>query len=227
MKSLKDLEFSPIVANNSMNRERKAVGVNSYEKDMDLNPIEFISQRLAQGEKVHWIDLCCGRANALIETASFFQDKKEAVHLTLTGIDLVNFFSDASPYQQTLQLHCQNLEDWKPASEYDLITIVHGLHYVGDKLKLIRKCVSSLKADGLFMAHLDLNNIQIEGASNSPTLLKKYFKEQQIDYNARKRLIKVEGRKVLGEDFRLIGVDDDVGANYTGQAAVNSIYERV
>ena len=36
------LEWSPVVANNTMNRERKATGVNSYEKDIKLNPLVFL-----------------------------------------------------------------------------------------------------------------------------------------------------------------------------------------
>jgi len=39
------LELSPIVANNRMNRERNAVGVNSYERDIWLSPIEFLTER--------------------------------------------------------------------------------------------------------------------------------------------------------------------------------------
>lgn len=72
MKFLRDasLERSTVVANSRMNRERGAVGVNSYEKDAGLDPISFLADRLSVASSASWLDLCCGRGRALIETAS-------------------------------------------------------------------------------------------------------------------------------------------------------------
>lgn len=40
-----DLQWSSVVANNTMNRQRKAVSVNSYEKDINLTPIHYLSSK--------------------------------------------------------------------------------------------------------------------------------------------------------------------------------------
>lgn len=51
-----ELEWSPIVANNAMNRERVSIGVNSYERDIQLNPIQFLLEREKQNY-LQWTDL--------------------------------------------------------------------------------------------------------------------------------------------------------------------------
>lgn len=51
LKNDDELQWSAIVANNSMNRKRKATGINSYQKDIKLNPIEFISSKLLESKQ--------------------------------------------------------------------------------------------------------------------------------------------------------------------------------
>lgn len=53
-----ELEWSDIVANNTMNRKRKATGVNSYEKDILLNPIEYIEIYQQKDIPFKWLDVC-------------------------------------------------------------------------------------------------------------------------------------------------------------------------
>ena len=50
MKLLDDssLERSSVVANSRMNRERVAVGTNSYEKELGLDPIAVLADRLGK-----------------------------------------------------------------------------------------------------------------------------------------------------------------------------------
>ena len=136
------LEWSPIVANNSMNRERQAIGINSYEKDIGLNPLDFLLKKQEQ-KSVRWLDLCCGKGNALIQTAKILEEKGLSKKFELSGIDLVDFFSD--PGELKLDFQVQNLENWIPQKQYDLISMVHGLHYVGDKIALVKKALSALK----------------------------------------------------------------------------------
>jgi SAM-dependent methyltransferase len=114
---------------------------------------------------------------------------------------------------------------WIPMQTYDLISIVHGLHYVGDKLGLIMKAASALKPDGLFIGNLDVKNIQIEGCPNSEKVLKSFFKTQGIDYNSRTKMVKIVGQKRIEQSFVFCGANDKVGPNYTGQGVVDSIYE--
>jgi hypothetical protein len=50
---------------------------------------------------------------------------------------------------------------------FDLITCVHGLHYVCDKLGLIARAASWLVEDGRFVANLALDNLRFSGGSSS------------------------------------------------------------
>ena len=104
----KELEWSPVVANNSMNRERKAIGINSYQQDININPINFILSRSDQKD-IRWLDLCCGRGNALIQAEKILNVKGLIQKIDLEGIDLVDFFSAASQ-NSNLTLKVQNLE---------------------------------------------------------------------------------------------------------------------
>ena len=63
------LEGSPIVANNSMNRERELCGTNGYEIELGFEPYAFLCERLQVEPHVRWLDLCCGTDRALIEAA--------------------------------------------------------------------------------------------------------------------------------------------------------------
>jgi hypothetical protein len=56
-----NLEQSSVVANSTMNRERVCAGGNSYSKELSLNILEFLSNRLNSQDKVSWLDICCGR----------------------------------------------------------------------------------------------------------------------------------------------------------------------
>jgi ubiquinone/menaquinone biosynthesis C-methylase UbiE len=218
-----ELEWSAVVANNSMNRERKATGVNSYEKDIKLNPLQFIQSRKNQNT-IQWLDLCCGKGNALIEVAKTLQNTDLEAKTYLTGIDLVDYFADKKDLKN-LTFQTLNLTQWHPDTAYDLITIVHGLHYVGDKIGLIVKAASALKKDGVLTANMDIKNIQIKGCYNKEKTLKSFFKVAQIEYNDRTKMVKIVGAKTIENPFLFEGADDTVGINYTGQRVVDSIYK--
>jgi SAM-dependent methyltransferase len=218
-----ELEWSDVVANNSMNRERKATGVNSYEKDLKLNPLQFILNRKNQ-DNIRWLDLCCGKGNALIEVAKHIQNTDLGHKTHLHGIDLVDYFADKKDLKN-LTFQTLNLSHWQPEKAFDLITIVHGLHYVGDKIGLIIKAASALKKEGVLMANMDIKNIQITGCENKEKTLKSFFKAAQIGYNDRIKMIKIEGVKTIENPFIYVGADDGVGINYTGQRVVDSIYD--
>jgi SAM-dependent methyltransferase len=217
------LEWSSVVANNAMNRERKATGVNSYEKDIRLNPIAWLETKKNQN-RTEWIDLCCGRGNALIEVAQKLQNTNWGQQTHLTGLDLVNHFADATDLPNLI-LQPFNLHQWNPkVATYDLITIVHGLHYIGDKLGLIFKCAAALRENGLFIGNLDLKNIQIQDVKDAEKRLKAFFKKEQMDWNAKTKIIKIVGQRTIQNPFIYCGANDKAGPNYTGQPVVDSIY---
>lgn len=216
------LENSPVVANCRMNRERQAIGVNSYEKDLKLNPILFLKKKLETQSQVTWLDLCCGKGKALIQTAQYFEKTDFKDKISLEGIDLVDFFEPIPQNISFLQFQTLNLSSWKPKREYDLITCVHGLHYVGDKLGLIQKSIAALTPTGFWMAHLDEQNIQMNDRAFN---LNVWAKKNDLIYKPKKHLLLCEGKKNIEKDWLYLGADDSIGANYTGQEAINSYYQ--
>ncbi len=229
LKNDDELQWSAIVANNSMNRKRKATGVNSYEKDLKLDPIIFLSEKLLESnlEKVKWLDICCGEGNALIQTAQFFQFNNQASKVELMGVDLVNYFSDYNDsLNNFLTLKDENISTWNSATKFDLITVVHGFHYIGDKIGTIEKLMKNLKPNGLLIGNLALNNIIINNVNNSSTEIKRYFKKNNIIYNSRTKILKIEGARMIENRYEYLGANDQAGPNYTGQAVVNSMYKK-
>ncbi len=217
------LIWSPIVANSRMNRERKASGMNSYEKEFKFKPESFLESKMKEFGHASWLDLCCGEGNALIQTASWFYKLRLQEKIALTGVDLVDSFQSFDKNITCLQLETASVVDWKPVESYDLITCSHGLHYLGDKLKVIENAMGALKPAGVFVANLDLNNIMI-GDANSDLFLKSFFKINGIEYRPTSKIIKRTGRKTIRFNLDYLGANDTTGPNYTGQDSVTSYY---
>jgi SAM-dependent methyltransferase len=217
------LQASPIVANNRMNRERNATGINSYEKDLGLNPIAFLQEKLRQQKDVRWLDICCGKGKALIQTQGYFESEME--RLFFTGIDLVGMYDPIPDAASNLELFTGPFENWHSDQTYDLITCVHGIHYMGDKLQALAKAISMLNPNGTFLANFDIRSIKnMQGIDLSGTILS-VFNNNRIEYSSRKKIIQTIGGKKLKFPFRFVGADDAAGPNYTGQEAVHSYYE--
>jgi SAM-dependent methyltransferase len=218
-----ELVWSPIVVNSRMNRERNASGINSYEKEFGFAPQEFLQNKLKQNGRVSWLDLCCGQGKALIQTAAFFQTMGTNEDVQLHGIDLIDTFPSSHKEFRCLSLKAESLSEWNPTLRYDLITCVHGLHYLGDKLAVIRTAITSLTADGLFIANLDLNNFNIDGEPGK-TILPQILRLNSIEYNPRTRVLKKECYSAPLINLEYLGADDRYGPNYTGQDSVTSYY---
>jgi SAM-dependent methyltransferase len=154
-----DLEKSDVVANCRMNRERHLTGSNGYEREVRFNPLDFLKPIAATSGTAKWLDLCCGSGTALAEAASIIE--AENVPIKIVGVDLVQSFVSNEAQHQCLSLVEASLTDWEPDDHFDLITCVHGLHYIGDKLGLIVRAASWLTQHGRFVAHLDMNNIRL------------------------------------------------------------------
>ncbi|MBC8873497.1 MAG: methyltransferase domain-containing protein [Planctomycetes bacterium] len=227
MKLLDDasLERSSVVANSRMNRERGAVGVNSYEKELGLDPIAFLADRLDVAESTSWLDLCCGRGRALIDAAKTLRSTHPASNLSLHGVDLVDFFEDTPPGCPFLQLQSASLHMWRARQRYDLITCVHGLHYVGDKLSFVESAASWLTVEGMFVANLDMANLRLADGQPLGRRIAKQFRECGLVFNHRRHLLSCVGTKSLALGYRYVGADDAAGPNYSGQEAVDSYYE--
>jgi SAM-dependent methyltransferase len=217
------LESSCVVANSLMNRQRGVVGVNSYERELRFDPVVFLLDRLRAAGHASWLDLCCGSGKALIEAARQFQSH-DAGKITLHGLDLVRQFQAIPADVSNLRFEVASLHRWVARGMYDLITCVHGLHYIGDKLSVIERCASWLTDDGQFIANLDLANCRSpDGSLSSRTILQR-FRVCGLAYDTRRRLLSCLGAKSVSLGFQYLGADDRAGPNYTGQEAVTSFY---
>ena len=64
------LETSETVANAAMNRSRGLLGVNSYERELRLDIVTWLTERHAGEPGATWLDLCCGEGKALEEASA-------------------------------------------------------------------------------------------------------------------------------------------------------------
>jgi SAM-dependent methyltransferase len=221
------LERSAVVANCRMNRERNLVGSNGYDKELGLNPLGFLRERIASGSRASWLDLCCGTGRALIEGARIVHAEGLGSRIGIVGVDLVGMFLTPDPGLDGLRLVEASLRTWRPDRRFDLITCFHGLHYLGDKLGLIARAASWLVDDGRFVANLALENVKVASDPNSDRKLVANLRGAGLEYDRRRRLVACQGRKDLELPYEYLGADDRAGPNYTGQAAVDSHYEVV
>jgi SAM-dependent methyltransferase len=222
-----NLEKSTVVANCQMNRERGVVGINSYAKDLKINILDYLMQKIKSQGKASWLDLGCGVGKALLDTAEYFYQQKLSQVVDNQGVDLVDLFVTQPDYLKNLNFRVESLHHWQTVQSYDLITAVHSLHYVGDKLAVIQKAINALHSEGLFLANLSFENLKLTNNKNFKPLIIKHLKQNNIQYNPRLHLLSCEGKKDLSWDFEYVGADDQAGANYTGQATVNSYYQMI
>lgn len=227
MKSLlshSELEVSEIVANCLMNRQRQLIGSNSYTKELGLNPLSFITNRIQNQSNVAWLDICCGTGRALIHAAESLYKLELVSQTSLIGVDIVSQFYPYSPKLTNLELITNSVHTFTTSRKFDLITCVHGLHYLGDKLEVLKRAASWLADNGMLIAHLDLANLWIVEGDEAKMMPRKFLSGTGFKYNNRKKLLSLENHQELIFELEYLGADDCAGANYTGQAAVNSFY---
>ncbi|MEU4326672.1 class I SAM-dependent methyltransferase [Nonomuraea dietziae] len=212
-----ELERSSVVANCLMNRERRLPG---YNRELGLDLAGHLRARTAEGARVRWLDLCCGTAGALFEAAHTLPPQVEIV-----GVDLVDFFAGPQDPPR-LRLITASVASWEPDGVFDLITSVHGLHYVGDKLGVIAQAARRLTDDGLFVANFDTRGVRVEDGAPAGARLTRDLRAAGLTYEPRTRRISCHGRREITLPYSYLGSDDQAGPNYTGQPAVDSHYAR-
>ncbi len=219
-----ELENSPVVANCCMNRERELRGSNGYEVELGFDPLQWLQKRSSKQRPVRWLDLCCGSGKALIQAATIIVDAAEdRESIQITGIDLVGMFLPNN--SGCLQLLQCSVFDCVPTERFDLVTCVHGLHYLGDKLRAIGLAASWLMNDGLFVANLEVKNLCLSEPGKGHRSITSAIREAGFEYNARRHLLRRVGYANWKFPFMYLGADDSVGPNYTKQPVVNSYYE--
>jgi SAM-dependent methyltransferase len=225
------LESSSVVANCAMNRERQLSGVNSYTRSLGFNPLDVVTGRLAGGHtgwpdsggSVGWLDLCCGSGRALAQAAWAVQRDGLAGRVRLVGVDLIDGF-DAAPTVPGLELVAASVTSWTPDRAFDLITCVHGLHYIGDKLAVLTRAASWLSDTGLLIADLDLASIRLPDGRPAGRRLTAQLRASGLSYDPRRHTVACRGARTVALPYTYLGADDRAGANYTGQPAVHSYY---
>lgn len=221
-----ELERSSIVANCRMNRERTLTGSNGYSRDLGFNPLDFLKKKLSVQDHVRWLDLCCGTGRALIEAAQIIHDEGLDSHVEIVGVDLVKMFFEQPSEVKCLTLEASSVSHWWALKPFDLITCVHGLHYIGDKLGLISNAAQWLTDDGLFVANLDLNNFKFGNGHSAARSVAAQLRLHGFQYDSRKKLVSRERHKLICFHLSYLGANDQAGPNYTGQPAVDSYYKR-
>jgi SAM-dependent methyltransferase len=207
-----------------MNRQRALTGGNSYAKELGFNPVDFLQQRLGQQESVAWADLCCGSGRAMIQAAQLCHEYGLKDRMSLLGIDLVPMFDPVPTNCCFLTLEASSVTNWQPNQQFDLITCVHGLHYVGDKLGIIYRVSKWLKRGGLFVAHLDYANLRLQDSRSARVRIGKDLRKAGFHYHSRRHLLLCEGPIDPHLSYRYLGADPGAGPNCTGQPAVDSYY---
>ena len=220
-----ELERSAVVANCRMNRERNLLGSNGYDRELGFDPLVFLKARTATGRPIAWLDLCCGTGRALIQAAEIIHAERWGVKIV--GVDLVGMFVRPDPGHFCVRLIEASLNTWRPERTFDLITCVHGLHYLGDKFGLISRAASWLVDDGLFVANLDLHNLKISDGHDPARRVASDLRRGGLGYDRRRRLVSCRDRREVNLPYRYLGADDQAGPNHTGQPAVDSYYEVV
>lgn len=217
------LESSSVVANCVMNRERSLSGSNGYGRELGVDIIAELTGRSARAG-VRWLDVCCGSGRAPAEAARLLAGRDTAGRVEIVGLDLVDHFV-AGPFPPALQLVTGSVTEWVPDGRFDLITCVHGLHYVGDKLGALTRVASWLADNGLFVANFDVRSVRFANGRPAGRRLTAELRRQGFVYDPARRRISRHGSAKIRLPYRYLGADDQAGPNYTGQPAVDSFYE--
>ncbi|WP_021599919.1 class I SAM-dependent methyltransferase [Actinomadura welshii] len=199
------LEQSAVVANCAMNRERRLDG---YARELGIDITELAGDR--------WLDLCCGTGRALADAAAVLPETE------IVGVDLVDHFV---PGTNALRLITASVTTWQPDRPSDLITCVHGLHYVGDKLGLLTRAASWLTEDGQLVANFDAGSVRLPDGTPAGRRLTTALRHAGFTYDSRRRRISIRGHRTIDLPYLYLGADDQAGPNYTGQPAVHSFYD--
>ncbi|GAA4571007.1 class I SAM-dependent methyltransferase [Planotetraspora kaengkrachanensis] len=212
------LEHSAVVANRTMNRERGLTGSGGYGRALGLDVLDVLRSRPSTRPVVRWLDLCCGEARALLEASEALGDDAEIV-----GVDLVDFFAGPSRPPR-LRLITASITTWEPDEQFDLITCVHGLHYVGDKLGVLSRIPAWLTDGGMFVGDFDPGCVRLEDGSPAGRRLAAALRASGFAYDSRRHRITCGSGGGGGLPYRYLGSDAAAGPNYTGQPAVDSYY---
>lgn len=198
-----------------------------YTRELGFNPLDRLTTSAGTADTVAgWLDLCCGTGRALAQAADQLRQAGRAEQVALVGVDLVDTFQPTAAPDTRLRLICADLTTWTPDRRFDLITCVHGLHYLGDKLAVLGRAAGWLTDNGHLVADLDLASIRLPDGQPAGRSLGTALRQAGFGYDARRHRITCTGHRTVALPYTYVGADDHAGPNYTNQPAVNAYYRR-
>jgi SAM-dependent methyltransferase len=206
-----------------MNRSRGLIGVNSYTKDLKFDVLDWLVDRQnAKGSAV-WYDVCCGEARALFQAAEEL-DRRHLRDVKLIGADLIQ---TSRQTHDLITLIEGDVSTLTPAPEIDLITCVHGLHYIGDKLGLLSHLSGLLAPGGLFVGNIDPVNIRIGGQpAKGWGTIARLADAGKSRFVYKDHILKILDAGRIEFDVQYQAATISEGPNYTGITVMDSWYVR-
>lgn len=211
---------SEIIANVTMNRGRGLSGVNSYERELRFDIADWLETRVRERGRAVWLDSCCGAGFALQQAASEWAGTGWGRNVELIGVDLIDF--PPTPIDG-VRFIAADAAKFQPATPVDLVTCVHGLHYLGDKLGFLQNAYATLAPGGLLLGHLDTANLRLP---LSWARLIRQMNAQGITLSLKSHLLRME-RISQTLHFGLVyrGAAISERPNYTGITVIDSWYD--
>ena len=217
-----ELLGSATVANATMNRGRGLSGVNSYQRELRHDIAAYLEARAREYGYAVWYDICCGDGRALVEAGQGFA--ASGLSVQIVGVDLVDTFAPAPP--GNVRLVAADFGAFVLDMRADLLTCVHGLHYLGDKLGLLEQSYRQMAPGGLLLAHLDTANVR--DADNPAPLwprLMRRLRAAGVGVGFKSHILTLT-RSEAALDFGVAYQGATVSAqpNYTGITVIDSWY---
>ncbi len=213
---------SEIVANATMNRGRGFGGVNSYTRELRFDIPAFLETRVRKHGTAAWYDACCGEGNALAEASRQFASADWGRHVQIIGVDLVGTFSPVET--NGLRLIAEDVGQFTFEVPIDLVTCVHGLHYLGDKLGFLAHAYAMLRPGGIFLGHLDPANLRLPTSTPWSRLLRQ-LRAQGVDITLKNHILRLAySNTPLDFGLTYQGATISEQPNYTGITVMDSWY---
>ena len=219
-----ELLSSPVVANATMNRGRGLGGVNSYERELRFSITDFLAERVRERGKAVWYDACCGQGRALVEAGTQFAEMAWGRQIEIVGVDLMGMFTPEQVPGVTLI--AAEVAAFRLDQPADLITCVHGLHYLGDKLGFLQHAYAMLALDGLFLGHLDAKNVHaVDGGPPIWRQAARHAAKSGVALDFKSHVLCIKRTDApLGFGVTYQGATVSEQPNYTGITVIDSWY---
>ena len=221
-----DLLSSEVVVNAAMNRGRGLSGVNSYVRELRFDIAGFLARRVAERGRAAWYDACCGEGRALLEAASEWSATDWGQRVHILGVDLWDDLP-APVVAPGVRFAAADVVTFDPGRPLDLVTCVHGLHYLGDKLAFLERAYALLDPGGLLVAHLDAANLRCkqQGAVVWPQVLRR-VRKQGVDLTLDKHVLRLRKNETpLRFGAAYGGATVSERPNCSGMVVVDSWYD--